>query len=39
MMKSLKTFWEKYAVYFSDIWQYLIIIIIFMIAGIVYLIG
>ncbi|MFA5298025.1 MAG: hypothetical protein WC389_07435 [Lutibacter sp.] len=38
MMKSLKTFWGKYYVYFIDVWQYLIIIIIFIIASIVYFI-
>jgi len=37
-MKKLKAFWGKYSVYFTDVWQYLIIIVIFIIAGIVYLI-
>ncbi len=34
---NLKGFWKKYSPYFIDIWQYLIIIVIFIIAGIVYL--
>lgn len=37
-MKKFKDFWKEYAVYFTDIWQYLIIVVIFVIAGIVYLI-
>ena len=37
-MKSFKSFWKKNSVYFVDIWQYLIIIVIFIIAGIIYLI-
>lgn len=32
----MKNIWKKYAPYFIDFWQYLIIILIFIIAGIVY---
>jgi hypothetical protein len=34
----MKNLWNKYSPYFVDFWQYLIIIVIFIIAGIVYLI-
>ena len=37
-MNYFKNFWKTYAPYLTDVWQYLIIIVIFMIAGIVYLI-
>jgi len=36
-MSYFKNLWKSYAPYFTDVWQYLIIIIIFIIAGIVYL--
>jgi len=35
---TIKKRWKKYAPYFIDFWQYLIIILIFIIAGIIYLI-
>lgn len=31
-MKELKEFWKQYSRYFVDIWQYLIIIVIFLVA-------
>jgi len=34
MMEQLKKAWELVKVYFPDVWQYLIIIIIMIIAGI-----
>jgi len=37
-MNYFKNFWKTYSPYLTDVWQYLIIVIIFMIAGIVYLI-
>lgn len=37
-MNYFKDFWKTYAPYLTDVWQYLIIIVIFIIAGIVYLI-
>jgi len=37
-MKRLKDLWKTYSPYFTDVWQYLIIMVIFVIAGIVYLI-
>jgi len=33
MMEQLKKTWELVKVYFPDVWQYLIIIIIMIIAG------
>jgi len=36
-MKELKEFWNTYSRYFVDIWQYLIIIVIFIIAALVIL--
>lgn len=32
-MKELKALWAQYARYFVDVWQYLIIILIFIIAA------
>jgi hypothetical protein len=34
-MNELKQFWKQYSPYFVDVWQYLIIIVIFIIAAIV----
>ena len=31
-LEKTKTFWRKYQVYFVDVWQYLVIIIIFLIG-------
>jgi len=36
-MSDLKDFWYKYSSYFLDIWQYLAIIILFIIGGIIFL--
>ena len=36
-MKELKEFWNTYSRYFVDVWQYLIIIVIFIIAALVIL--
>jgi len=33
-MSSLKETWKKYSPYFVDIWQYLIIIVIMIVAAI-----
>ena len=32
-MKELKEFWKRYSRYFVDVWQYLIIVVIFIIAA------
>lgn len=32
-MKELREFWKQYSRYFVDIWQYLAIIVIFIIAA------
>ncbi len=36
-MNELKDFWKQYSPYFVDVWQYLIIVIIFIVAAIVVL--
>lgn len=36
-VKELKEFWKQYSPYFVDIWQYLLIIVIFIIASLVFL--
>ena len=37
MMKAIKEFWQAYSPYFVDVWQYLVIIVIFVIAALVIL--
>lgn len=32
-MKELKELWQRYSSYFVDVWQYLIIVVIFIIAA------
>ncbi len=36
-MKELKQFWKQYSPYFLDIWQYLVILLVVIIAAIVIL--
>jgi len=36
-MRKLKDYWKKYNSFFVDIWQYLIIIILFALAAIFFL--
>ena len=36
-MKELKEFWKTYSHYFVDIWQYVVIIVFFIIAAIIFL--
>ena len=36
-MKELKDFWKKYYPYFLDIWQYIAIIVLFIIGAIIFL--
>lgn len=36
-MNELKQFWKDYGRYFVDIWQYLLIILMFIIAALVFL--
>ena len=36
-MDELKEFWRTYSPYFVDVWQYLLIIVIFIIAALVIL--
>lgn len=36
-MKELKQFWKQYSPYFLDIWQYLVILLVVIIASIVIL--
>ena len=36
-MREFKEFWRTYSKYFVDIWQYLVIIVIFIIAAIFFL--
>ncbi len=36
-MKKLKDFWGKYSSYFVDVWQYLIILVIMILALIFWL--
>tara|TARA_B110000091_G_C13557675_1_gene367168 strand:+ start:502 stop:612 length:111 start_codon:yes stop_codon:yes gene_type:complete len=36
-MEDFKYFWNKYAPYFVDVWQYLAIIILFIIGAIIFL--
>ena len=36
-MKELKAFWKQYSPYFTDIWQYLVIILVFIIGAIIFL--
>lgn len=36
-MKELKEFWKAYSNYFVDIWQYLLIIVLFIIGAIIFL--
>ena len=36
-MDELKEFWKRYSPYFVDVWQYLLIIVIFLIAALVIL--
>ncbi len=36
-MKELKEFWKTYSKYFVDIWQYLLIIVLFIIGAIIFL--
>ena len=37
VMKRLKDYWKKYNSFFVDIWQYLIIIVLFALAAIFFL--
>jgi len=37
MFKEFKEFWNTYSRYFVDVWQYLLIIVIFIIAALVIL--
>lgn len=36
-MDDLKEFWKRYSPYFVDVWQYLLIIVIFLVAALVIL--
>ena len=36
-MKEFKEFWKQYSPYFLDIWQYLVILLVVIIAAIVIL--
>lgn len=36
-MNELKDFWKKYAPFFVDIWQYLTIIVLFILGAIIFL--
>lgn len=36
-MKEIKDFWKQYSPYFLDIWQYLVILLVVIIASIVIL--
>lgn len=36
-MKELKQFWKQYSPYFLDIWQYVVILLVVIIAAIVIL--
>ena len=36
-MDELKELWRKYAPYFVDFWQYLVIIVVFIIAALIFL--
>lgn len=36
-MKELREFWKAYSKYFVDIWQYLLIIVLFIIGAIIFL--
>tara|TARA_B110000459_G_C16576045_1_gene478798 strand:- start:1527 stop:1637 length:111 start_codon:yes stop_codon:yes gene_type:complete len=36
-MSEFKDFWNKYSPYFVDVWQYLAIIILFIIGAIIFL--
>lgn len=36
-MKEIKEFWKQYSPYFLDIWQYLVILLVVIIASIVIL--
>jgi len=37
MFEEFKQFWATYSRYFVDVWQYLVIIVIFMVAALVIL--
>lgn len=36
-MKELKEFWDTYSRYFLDVWQYLVIIVFFIAAAVIFL--
>lgn len=36
-MNELKEFWKTYSKYFVDVWQYIVIIVFFIIAAIIFL--
>lgn len=36
-MKELKDLWRKWSPYFLDVWQYLVIIVVFIIAAMIFL--
>ncbi len=36
-MKELKDLWKTYSHYFLDFWQYLVIIVVFIIGAIIFL--
>ena len=37
MFKEFKQFWSTYSRYFVDVWQYLLIIVLFIVAALVIL--
>jgi hypothetical protein len=36
-MKQIKEFWKTYGPYFLDIWQYLLIIVLFTVLAVIFL--
>jgi len=36
-MKEFKDLWKAYSKYFVDVWQYLVIIVVFIIGAIIFL--